>query len=345
MKIVAATSILLPLLLVLDGPFFVLGEASLEGEISASQQLRGGGSATLSSTDPKEDRSLKTHGNDSGTDGSDGNGGGKKRFVVKYRNEEGKAKLLEKSDRNVYHDFAEDNLLVVDLDDDELMDLVLRDDIEDVEEDHVYEELGHFVRELDVTNERHLAEQTPYGITMVQANQVSFGSNRVKVCVTDTGAARGHPDLPSNMQGASRTSSISRAAIYWYNDVRGHGTHTAGTIAARKGNGVGVVGVAPGADLYITRALDDNGAARESDIYEAVKQCGQAGAKIISMSLGGGGLSSSFKALIDKLYYEQGILFVAGTCEIAKDVLTGETLRKIWTHTFIACHSNRQQRI
>jgi subtilisin family serine protease len=43
-----------------------------------------------------------------------------------------------------------------------------------------------------------------------------------------------------------------------YDDTRGHGTHIAG-IAAARDNGVGIVGVAPGARLWAVRVLDSEG--------------------------------------------------------------------------------------
>jgi len=65
--------------------------------------------------------------------------------------------------------------------------------------------------------------------------------------------------------------------------------------------------------LHITRALDDNGSGRESDIMEAVRQCAESGARVISMSLGGGGMSSSFKDYIEELYYDKGLLIVGAS--------------------------------
>ena len=91
----------------------------------------------------------------------------------------------------------------------------------------------------------------------------------------------------------------------------GHGTHVSGTVVAVGGNDIGVVGVADGANLYMTRALGNDGSARESDVYDAIKQCVDAGAHIISMSLGGGGISTSFKQLLDDVYYNKNILVVA----------------------------------
>jgi Subtilase family len=250
----------------------------------------------------------------------------KKRVVVRYKNSEGKAALLLRpmeqqqqqqglvgEPRTVYHDFDDDNVLVLDLDDDEIQALSLDANIAAVEKDHRYYALGDMVRELSANETRRLAETTPYGITMVQADQVPIGPYGVKICVADTGVVH-HPDLPTSMNGADRTSS-NGAQIYWDGDKKSHGTHTAGTVAAVKNNGIGVRGVAAGASLYITRALDDVGYARESDIYAAIKQCADAGAQVISLSLGGGGITSSFKSLIDNLYYQNDIVIVAGTIQ------------------------------
>jgi Subtilase family len=45
-------------------------------------------------------------------------------------------------------------------------------------------------------------------------------------------------------------------------DDNGHGTHVAGTIAAKANNGIGVAGVAFNADLVVCKALDEFGSGR-----------------------------------------------------------------------------------
>jgi subtilisin len=80
----------------------------------------------------------------------------------------------------------------------------------------------------------------------------------VDVAVLDTGIDRDHPDL--NVVGGTNC-----APGRGDKDGHGHGTHVAGTIAA-KDNDSGVVGVAPGARLWAVRVLDNTGDGTISDI-------------------------------------------------------------------------------
>ena len=83
-------------------------------------------------------------------------------------------------------------------------------------------------------------------------------------------------------------------------DEGGHGTHVAGTIAAAD-NSYGVVGMAPGNPLHIIKVFNDAGWGYSSDLAHAANKCSQAGAEIISMSLGGGGANTSRAPLLPGL--------------------------------------------
>ena len=159
-----------------------------------------------------------------------------------------------------------------------------------------------------------LAESTPYGITMVQADQVSdAASGNQKVCIVDTGYNRDHNDLRTSNVTGDDNDGQGNDTGNWYNDGHGHGSHVAGTISALGGNNLGVVGVNPSGNvgLHIVKVFNDAGNwAYGSDLIAAISQCEAAGASVISMSLGGGAsMSSESNAFASAL--ANGVLSIA----------------------------------
>ena len=80
-----------------------------------------------------------------------------------------------------------------------------------------------------------------------EAHAITGGSNTVLVGDIDTGLDYTHPDLAPNVDDAASVNCVGGAPVpgkVAANDDNGHGTHTAGTIAAAA-NGIGIVGVAP----------------------------------------------------------------------------------------------------
>ncbi|NPA92999.1 MAG: S8 family serine peptidase [Chloroflexi bacterium] len=162
-------------------------------------------------------------------------------------------------------------------------------------------------------------QTVPYGVDMVQARDVwdadrdgvvdsgaPTGSG-ITVCIIDTGLYTDHEDFA----GVDIIGGYSQVGDPWDTDGAGHGTHVAGTIAAAN-NSLGVVGVTPGAvSLYIVKIFDNDGLwTMSSDLVDAIYRCADAGANVVSMSLGGsrstGKESQAFADL-----YNQGVLFVA----------------------------------
>jgi lantibiotic leader peptide-processing serine protease len=88
-------------------------------------------------------------------------------------------------------------------------------------------------------------------INAPQAHAINGGSPDVVVGDIDTGLDFTHPDLVPNVDFADSVSCIGgtpdTSPAAWMDD-NGHGTHTAGIIAAAK-NGIGIVGVAPNVKL------------------------------------------------------------------------------------------------
>src|SRR5205823_3628638 len=89
-----------------------------------------------------------------------------------------------------------------------------------------------------------------------EAHAITGGSSSVLVGDLDSGMDFEHPDLAPNYDAADSTdcSSGAPATLPAGNDLLGHGTHTAGTIAAAS-NGLGIVGVAPNVRIASVKAI------------------------------------------------------------------------------------------
>jgi thermitase len=108
----------------------------------------------------------------------------------------------------------------------------------------------------------------------------------VRVGVIDTGIDQGHPDLAGRTVACAQSFDVLE--VGQCADGNGHGTHVAGTLAAKANNGVGIAGVAFNADLVVCKALDDEGAGSIVDVANCIGWASSQGAKVISMSLEGG---------------------------------------------------------
>jgi lantibiotic leader peptide-processing serine protease len=94
-----------------------------------------------------------------------------------------------------------------------------------------------------------------------QAHAITGGSPSVLVGDIDTGIDYDHPDLVQNVDSADSANCLSGEPVpgaVAANDDNGHGTHTAGTIAAAS-NGIGIVGVAPNVRIAAIKAGNSDG--------------------------------------------------------------------------------------
>ena len=127
------------------------------------------------------------------------------------------------------------------------------------------------------------------------------GAGRIKVAVIDTGADCTHPDF-ANAGGASLDAASggqilfsasegivptthSPAACAWQDD-NGHGTHTSGTVAAATNNARGVAALGYPLELIEYKAMSSAGTGTDADLSTAIHHACDAGASIISMSVG-----------------------------------------------------------
>jgi subtilisin family serine protease len=97
-------------------------------------------------------------------------------------------------------------------------------------------------------------------INAFEAHDISGGSPEVVVGDVDTGLDFTHPDLAPNYSAADSADCSTGAAqpLLPGNDLVGHGTHTAGTIAAAV-NGIGITGVAPNVKIAGIKSSTDEG--------------------------------------------------------------------------------------
>eukprot|EP00986_Skeletonema_menzelii_P012244 scaffold6677_cov155-Skeletonema_menzelii.AAC.13 len=127
---------------------------------------------------------------------------------------------------------------------------------------------------------RRLAEETPYGIDMVNAeyvqNKARVMTEPIKMCVADTGYDLGHVDLPKAEDGVQGWADPNGSYGAWDVDGHGHGTHCAGTIGAIGGNNNGVIGVLDDPSDFqfvIGKALSDSGSGSSANVLNAVQAC------------------------------------------------------------------------
>jgi thermitase len=154
----------------------------------------------------------------------------------------------------------------------------------------------------------------------------------VTVAVIDSGVELAHPDLAANAwrnpgeSGSGRETNgldddLNGRIDDWRGwdfvagdnnpaDENGHGTHVAGTIAAQRGNGIGVAGVADGSRLMALRVLNAQGTGSVAGVILAYAYAAQAGAQVVNLSLGS---SVSSRAESDAIAAFPGMLFVAAS--------------------------------
>jgi len=148
-----------------------------------------------------------------------------------------------------------------------------------------------------------------WGTQHIDANAAHTSGNKgtgVKIAVIDTGIDYTHEDLDDNYRGGY--DFVFRDNDPFDDNRNSHGTHIAGIIAAEQ-NGIGIVGVAPEAELYAVKVLDGGGFGLLSWILEGIEWAIDNQMDIINLSLQG----PDFQSLHDicDSAYDAGILVIA----------------------------------
>jgi subtilisin family serine protease len=153
------------------------------------------------------------------------------------------------------------------------------------------------------------------------------GAGRVKVAVLDTGADCTHPDF-INTGGNSADSvlggqllfsasqslvanTLSVPACGGWQDDHGHGTHVTGIVAAATSNALGVSGLAYPVQVIEYKVLDSTGNGFDTDIATAIMAATDAGAQVVSLSLGGAGYSQTLQTAVNYAWQRNTLVVAA----------------------------------
>jgi serine protease len=206
-------------------------------------------------------------------------------YIIVYRNHLQKQNMLKHPPFAVSRSFNIIPAVAAQLDANQVKQLRENPDVKYIEPDYKIYALGSIDTNADSSSDINAlssSQTIPYGVTMVNAPAVwsrTKGAG-VRVAVMDTGISMYHPDR------GNVTDSVSFVTGEAVEDFHGHGTHTSGTIAAAD-NDIGVVGVAPQADLLIAKVMDNTGSGQTSWLISGIEWAVDNNAKVISMSLGG----------------------------------------------------------
>lgn len=125
-----------------------------------------------------------------------------------------------------------------------------------------------------------------------------------KIAILDSGI---YPHQDLHITGGYSTVDYTTS----YEDDEGHGTHVAGIIGAEHDER-GTDGIAPDADLFAVKVLDDKGEGYLSDLLEGIDWAISNNMDIINLSMGTADKSEALEEAVQKAY-QAGILLVASS--------------------------------
>ncbi|MET9907095.1 S8 family peptidase [Streptomyces sp. NPDC006476] len=136
-----------------------------------------------------------------------------------------------------------------------------------------------------------------------------YDGKGVKVAVLDTGVDTTHPDLASAVTASKNFTGTGST-----DDMAGHGTHVAATLAGSGTRSGGrYKGVAPGAGILNAKVLDDSGEGSDSSVIAGLEWAAGQGAKVANLSLGQADTPGEdpVEAAVNALSKSTGMLTVA----------------------------------
>lgn len=140
----------------------------------------------------------------------------------------------------------------------------------------------------------HLSKQ--WGLQRIGAPDAwaTADGSGVLIAVVDSGVDLTHPDLADKIVSFPDADFVEPKGLCedgksciqdGAQDQNGHGTHVAGIAAASTGNGIGVAGTAPGAEILPVRVLDAEGAGQTKRLADGIRYAADKKAQVINLSL------------------------------------------------------------
>lgn len=117
----------------------------------------------------------------------------------------------------------------------------------------------------------------------------------VRVAIIDTGVDTTHPDLAGQI-----VESINIFAEADMNDRQGHGTHTAGIIAAKPNSKTRTRGICLMCQIIAIKAINDDGYGSDVTVAQGIDDAINAGASVINLSIGSSNDAPVIKAAIER---------------------------------------------
>ena len=185
--------------------------------------------------------------------------------------------------------------MVVTLPEEQLPDLFKNSNISYIEENIIYRASDEYVES--------------WGTAHIGADLAHASGNKgtgVKIAVIDTGIDYNHQDLDDNYAGG--WNCIANNSNPYDDSTNSHGTHVAGIIAAEE-NGIGTIGVAPEAELYAVKVLDQAGNGTLESVLAGIQWAANNGMDIANLSLEGPNVQPLQDAC--NAAYNAGLLLVA----------------------------------
>ena len=191
------------------------------------------------------------------------------------------------------------------------------------------EKLRHDPRVQEVEPDGHvvLCSQTPstgfirMGVTNFPEAHINGQDNRINVdvAVLDTGIQTNHPDL-NVVQWVDVVAGDGNNG----NDWDGHGTHVAGIIGALD-NDIGVVGVAPGVNLWSVQVISPTTSTWANVIAGMEYIATNTQIEVVNCSLASDGSATPYAAIHQAVtnLVNLGIVFVAAAGNLSEDITQG----------------------